>query len=221
MKKLEKNETLVLMSLIEEFGFDKIYEIKKIKRLNCGFATHTISKFIDFFVDSKLMVYSPDFSKVKLTDDGIKVIDKLLMDEKEWKKRLIIKGPILNYDNLIIRSGELFEANRVLRDILNFAETSIKIIDPYFGSDILDMIEDSGFERSVRIILSNKITPSTKNACLSYCSQYKNTQIRIINNEIHDRFIICDDRNGFHLGHSLKDLGKKDCQINLDKIRKS
>ncbi|MFZ5953629.1 MAG: hypothetical protein ACOYT8_00850 [Candidatus Dependentiae bacterium] len=208
---------LILRSIIKEFGFDKIYEVNKIQHVSCGLARPAISNYIALLVAKNLFVYSPDFSKVKLTEDGIKFIDELMDSEKEWEKRLIIRGPILNYDNLIIRSGELFRANRILRDILYFAEIDLKIIDPYFGSEILDIIEDSGPNRTISIIFSNRVTASTKNTCYLFSSQYDNTKFRILNNQIHDRFIICDNKIGFHLGHSLKDLGKKDCQINIDK----
>jgi len=35
------------------------------------------------------------------------------------------------------------------------------------------------------------------------------------NNEFHDRFIIIDNKKIYHLGASLKDLGKKGFAINL------
>lgn len=41
-----------------------------------------------------------------------------------------------------------------------------------------------------------------------YIKQYKNVKIKI-NNKVHDRFIIIDNKNLYHCGASLKDLGKK------------
>jgi hypothetical protein len=32
--------------------------------------------------------------------------------------------------------------------------------------------------------------------------------------DLHDRFILWDRKAGVHLGHSIKDLGKKDTQVN-------
>ena len=46
-----------------------------------------------------------------------------------------------------------------------------------------------------------------------YKSQYKNITLKI-NNNIHDRFIIIDDKELYHCGTSFKDLGKKCFGIN-------
>ena len=37
------------------------------------------------------------------------------------------------------------------------------------------------------------------------------------NIKFHDRFILLDNSSGYHIGHSIKNLGEKDAQINLIK----
>ena len=60
------------------------------------------------------------------------------------------------------------------------------------------------------IIVSKNIDEITIN---KYLKQYNNITF-IINNIFHDRFIIIDNKELYHLGASIKDLGKKCFAIN-------
>ena len=54
-----------------------------------------------------------------------------------------------------------------------------------------------------------------KSTYLAFHKQRPQTEMRTTVGDIHDRFIIWDGTQGFHLGHSIKDLGTKDTQLNL------
>ena len=57
-------------------------------------------------------------------------------------------------------------------------------------------------------IITSHIPKQLKLDINKYNSQYNNLEI-IINKIYHDRFIIVDDKELYHIGASLKDLGKK------------
>jgi hypothetical protein len=58
------------------------------------------------------------------------------------------------------------------------------------------------------IIYSEKIHPTLKNDLAKLAAQYPAIELRILKNN-HDRFLIIDRKELYHLGASLKDLGKK------------
>jgi hypothetical protein len=58
------------------------------------------------------------------------------------------------------------------------------------------------------IIYTEKINPQLKLDLDKHNSQYPSIEIRIIKN-VHDRFLILDNQSLYHLGASLKDLGKR------------
>jgi hypothetical protein len=58
------------------------------------------------------------------------------------------------------------------------------------------------------LIYTERITPAIKLDLEKHNSQYPTIHIRILKNT-HDRFLIIDNRELYHLGASLKDLGKR------------
>jgi hypothetical protein len=57
-------------------------------------------------------------------------------------------------------------------------------------------------------IYTEKITPQLKLDLDKHNAQYPPIQIRLLKN-VHDRFLILDQQALYHLGASLKDLGKR------------
>ncbi|MFN4885764.1 MAG: hypothetical protein ACK5HD_06060, partial [Bacteroidota bacterium] len=58
------------------------------------------------------------------------------------------------------------------------------------------------------IIYTEKITAQLKLDIEKHNAQYSPIEIRILKNT-HDRFLILDEKELYHLGASLKDLGKR------------
>ena len=85
----------------------------------------------------------------------------------------------------------------------------------------VDYLAPLGDKRlSIRIITLDNILgtgANAKNAMLAYKSfrtQYPSAEMKTVTGTLHDRFILSDRKAGVHLGHSIKDLGKKDTRVN-------
>jgi len=167
-------------------------------------------------VKKNVLSLSPDCLKVKFTDYGLELYESMVNAQKSWDKQDIIKVSSLERVQIQIRAGEGFKANRVLREILSLAKQEVSIIDPYIGPPLFDLLEDTASKKQVRIITSEK---SKEDAFLAYDAfrkQYPKTEVRVLGEGLlHDRYILLDRARGFHVGHSLKDLGTKDTQLNL------
>ena len=125
---------------------------------------------------------------------------------------------------LFLKAGEVFGGNRAARAIFAGATRSLDIIDTYFGPKVFDMLESTPPNVRIRLI-SDRADPATKSAYTLFNQQYQNrVEFRLCPaKSIHDRFIIVDERQALHLGHSIKDLGKSDTLIDqavLDTQRK-
>jgi len=121
----------------------------------------------------------------------------------------------------IFFSGEIYDAYSLIIDLIKEAKIRIIIIDNYIDKSILDMLVYKKENVNVEIITSTHYI--TKLDINKFNSQYPNLTIKYIN-IFHDRFIIIDNTL-YHVGASLKDLGKKCFGINkiedkeyLDKI---
>lgn len=112
--------------------------------------------------------------------------------------------------NEIYFDGQIYDAYSKLIDIMNKASSGLIIIDRYADKSVLDMI--SKIDKN--IILITKEKGLLKNIDLDkYNKQYHNLKV-VYNNTFHDRFIILDKKEIYHLGTSLNHAGSKTFGVN-------
>ncbi|MCF7913109.1 MAG: ORF6N domain-containing protein [Candidatus Cloacimonetes bacterium] len=103
--------------------------------------------------------------------------------------------------------GQIFDAYVLLSEIIRSANQLIRIIDSYIDDTILTLLLKRNEKVEVRIY-SNKISKQMKEEVTRHNAQYPEVIIYRLSNA-HDRFIVIDDKVIYHMGASLKDLGKK------------
>lgn len=107
----------------------------------------------------------------------------------------------------IFFDGQIFDAYKFVSDIIRSAKKSIILVDNYIDDTVLALLT----KRNVNVkslIIVNKITKLLQLDLEKHNSQYPAIEIKEIKN-IHDRFLIIDENEIYHIGTSLKDLGKK------------
>ena len=112
----------------------------------------------------------------------------------------------------IFYSGQIYDAYSLLIDLIKSAKNNITIIDNYIDKTILDVLAKKRKNSNV-LIISDKKSKLTDLDIDKFNEQYP-LLYRKFSTEYHDRFIIIDDETIYHLGASLKDLGKKTFAIN-------
>ena len=118
----------------------------------------------------------------------------------------------IDYDGLFFE-GQIYDAYSLILDILNKAEKEIIIIDNYLDKKMLDVLRK--IDKNITFV-TNKYNNDDYD---KYKLQYKNITLKI-NNKIHDRFIILDNKILYHVGASFKDVGKKCFAIAIIKNKK-
>jgi hypothetical protein len=194
-------------------GSHRIHDIVlKMMRLLCGDA----ERIIDSLIQKKVLSLSPDKQHVKFTDYGLELYTAMERAENDWEDQPIIRISNIDRDQILIRAGETFRANRVVREILGQVSSELCVIDAYLGPEFFDLLEDVIPRLNARILTSDKAQNSAISAYKAFRNQYPTVELRVTaENKIHDRYILWDNTRALHLGHSLKDLGKKDTQINV------
>ncbi len=103
--------------------------------------------------------------------------------------------------------GKMFDAYELVSKLIKDAKKSIVLIDNYIDETVLTLF--SKREKDVNVIIYTKeITEQLILDLKKFNSQYDSIEIREFNKS-HDRFIIIDNKDVYHFGASLKDLGKK------------
>lgn len=107
----------------------------------------------------------------------------------------------------IFFDGQIFDAYKFATDLIKTARKSLLLIDNYVDDSVLLMLSKRNPGVSATIY-TQKITAQLQLDLDKHNDQYPPINIRTYRN-IHDRFLIVDDKEVYHIGASLKDLGKK------------
>ena len=110
-------------------------------------------------------------------------------------------------NNKIFFNGELFDAMSFIKKLLSKAYSSVILIDPYADARALDYIKNKRDNIKVYLCASSKANLSNYEIN-AFNQQYGNLVV-IKNDTFHDRFIIIDDKELYHLGTSLNYVGNK------------
>jgi ribosomal protein S6 len=107
----------------------------------------------------------------------------------------------------IFYDGQIFDAYLFVSDIIKSAKNSIKLIDNYIDESTLVVFTKGALH--VRVVIYTKtISKQLELDIQKHNAQYPKIEIAKFDLS-HDRFLIIDDKEIYHFGASLKDLGKK------------
>ena len=107
----------------------------------------------------------------------------------------------------IFYEGQIFEAYKFATDLIRSAKASILLIDNYVDESVLLML--SKRNEGVRAdIYTQRISEQFRLDLERHNSQYPPVEVHVYKKS-HDRFLIIDGTEVYHIGASLKDLGRK------------
>jgi len=103
--------------------------------------------------------------------------------------------------------GQIFDAYAFVSKLVRKAKTSIELIDNYVDDSVLTVLSKRKKNVSARIY-TQRISKQLQLDLEKHNAQYPPVEL-ILFGDAHDRFMILDGKEVYHLGASLKDLGKK------------
>lgn len=107
----------------------------------------------------------------------------------------------------IFFDGQIYDAYSFIVKLIVKAEKEIILIDNYVDNSVLDILSKKKKALKVRIITQNK-SKLLDTDVQKFNQQYPNLQIEF-SDKMHDRFLLIDNTELYHIGASIKDLGKK------------
>ena len=106
----------------------------------------------------------------------------------------------------IFFDGQIFDAYAFVADLIRKAKSRIVVIDSYVDDSVL--VQLSKRRPGVTVdIYDGRISDQLRQDVARHNRQYPGVTLHVYN-KAHDRFLIIDEEV-YHIGHSLKDLGKK------------
>ena len=117
-----------------------------------------------------------------------------------------------NIKQRIFFDGQIYDAYSIIVDIIKRANNKILIIDNYIDDSVLKMLSKKKNNVEVVILTSDKSNIENLDV-KKFNKEYPILKVAKTN-KFHDRFIVIDNKEMYHLGASIKDLGKKCFGIN-------
>ncbi len=109
-------------------------------------------------------------------------------------------------ENGIFFDGQIFDAYVFVSDLIRSAKHSIILIDNYIDESVLLLLIKR--KKGVKAIIYTRNTKTIMLDIEKHNQQYNPVEFRKLESS-HDRFLLIDEVELYHIGASLKDLGKK------------
>lgn len=137
--------------------------------------------------------------------ERINRIEKKIL-EHEQTFDLLIKTSLPPHEGIFF-DGQIFDAYQKVSSFIKEAKTSIILIDNYVDETVFTLL--SKHKKGVKTtIFTKKITKQLALDITKHNQQYELIEVKEFT-KAHDRFLIIDEKIIYHIGASLKDLGKK------------
>ena len=106
----------------------------------------------------------------------------------------------------IFFDGQIFDAYTFVSDLIRSAKKSIVLFDNYVDDTVLAMLDKRG-EKVSATIYTQKVKQHLSLDLEKHNAPYRPIEVKQFD-KVHDRFL-CIDSTVYHIGASLKDLGRK------------
>ncbi|MBA3025301.1 MAG: DNA-binding protein [Sulfurimonas sp.] len=213
---LEKNSTVAKFATVQNEGGREVrrdveyYNLDVI--ISVGYRVKS-QKGVRFrqWATSVLKGYISDgyvINSEKITHERFKELENVVAFLKLKVENIssLIKDNSMKPSKGIFFDGEIYDAYVFVNNLLKSAKNEIVLIDNYIDEGVFTLF--SKYPNLKIIIYSHTITKQLKLDYQKYKSQYKNIELKEFKNA-HDRFMIIDNTEIYHIGASIKDLGKK------------
>ncbi len=165
-------------------------------------------KVMNAFVEMRKFISSNALLLSRIDTIEIRqLIDKKASDEKFEKIFNALEEKRETPKEKIFYDGQIYDAYSFIIGLIETAKTDIVLIDNYLDISVLDMLSKKQDNVMVRLITNIK-TCLLQTDIQKFNQQYPLLSIDF-SDKIHDRFLLIDQTRLYHIGASLKDLGKK------------
>ena len=134
-------------------------------------------------------------------------LKQLEADQKFEEIFKAMESDKLHSEKGIFYNGQIFDAYTFVSDIIRNAKSSIILLDNYVDDTVLTILGKRNSSVTATIY-TKSISSQLRLDLQRYNSQYPPVDIKLFS-DAHDRFLIIDNSELYHIGASLKDLGKK------------
>ena len=161
-------------------------------------------EIMEAFVEMRRMLISNSSLFYRLDNIELKQLEA---DQKFEEIFKALESDKLRSEKGIFYNGQVFDAYAFVSDIIRNAKASIILLDNYVDDTVLTLLGKRS-DNVTATIYTKSISNQLRLDVQRYNSQYPRIEVELFS-DAHDRFLIIDQTELYHIGASLKDLGKK------------
>ncbi len=216
LTELEKNELVAKCDHLENLKFSASQPYAFTEQgvamlsaiLKSNIAIKVSVNIINTFVNMRRILSSNNqlFQRLEQIEKR-QISYELKSDEKFEKIFNAIEEKSIKPKQGIFYDGQVYDAYIFISDLIKSANKSLVLIDNYIDDTILTLLSKRNPKVDATIYIKN-ISKQLELDLKKHNTQYDEIKIKKFENA-HDRFLIIDEKEIYHIGASLKDLGKK------------
>ena len=168
-------------------------------------------KIMDAFVEMRKFLINNGQIFERLTNVEYKLLDH----DKKFNEVFNQFQHKENVKQKIFLDGQVYDAFSMIIDLIKKAKSEIILIDNYVDIDTLNILSKKNDKVNVEIYTKSN-TKLNANDINKFNLQYPKLEVKYTE-VFHDRFLILDKKYIYHIGASIKDVGKKCFGITLIK----
>ncbi|MDV3559553.1 DNA-binding protein [Elizabethkingia anophelis] len=172
--------------------------------LRSDIAVKVSVEIMEAFVEMRRMLISNASLFHRLDNIELKQLEA---DQKFEEILKAMESDKLQSEKGVFYNGQVFDAYAFVSDIIRSAKSSIILLDNYVDDTVLTLLGKRNTNVTATIY-TKSISNQLRLDVQRYNNQYPPIEIEIFS-DAHDRFLIIDNVELYHIGASLKDLGKK------------
>ena len=172
--------------------------------LRSDIAVKVSVEIMEAFVEMRRMLISNASLFYRLDKIELKQLET---DQKFEEIFKALESDKLHSEKGVFYNGQIFDAYTFVSDIIRSAKSSIILLDNYVDDTVLTLLGKRKDDVTATIYIKS-ISNQLRLDVQRYNSQYPRIEVELFS-DAHDRFLIIDNTELYHIGASLKDLGKK------------
>lgn len=215
-KELNENSTTENFSVVRQEGNRKVTRVIKHYNLDAiicvGYRVSSskatkfrqwATKILKNYIQNAYVINGKKITNERFVnlENDVNILKSQMSEVKS-----LVKNNKLETNEGIFYNGQFYDSYTFILDLIKQAKNEIILIDNYIDDTVLTLF--SKISDTKITIYTNTISKQLKLDFEKYSKQYDNITLKIFQNS-HDRFLILDKKEIFHIGASLKDLGKK------------
>ena len=190
-------------STVNPYGFTEQGVAMLSAVLRSEIAVKVSIQIMNAFVELRKLVGQETLQHLRLSSIENKLIEH---DQKFNKLFSALENSELPQRGVYF-DGQVYDAYQFVSDVIKNAQSSIILIDNYIDDSILTLFSKRK-KNVTATIYTASISKQLRLDLEKHNAQYPEVKAELFK-QSHDRFLIIDEKELYHIGASLKDLGKK------------